>query len=63
MTIPYIYEALMVPHQSTIMMPPRKAKQTKKDDVEHEEHKKSKKGKVVSLGRTMGRDEVMMRTS
>ena len=61
--IPYIYEELTVPHQSTIMMPPRKAKQPKKDEDDHDEPKKTKKGKAVKPGGTMGtgRDEVTMR--
>ena len=52
--IPYIYEALTVPHQSTVMMPSRKAKQPKKDDDEHDEPKKTKKGKAVRPDGTMG---------
>ena len=35
------------------MMPPRKAKQPKKDDDEHDEPMKTQKGKAVTPGRTM----------
>ena len=60
MTIPYIYiyEVCTVPNQSSVMIPPRKAKQPTKDEDDHDERKKTKKSKAVKTGSTVrtGRD-------